>query len=118
MKSLSSRLMDTRLLGAPWRELSILSATNDISHPYLTDPQGKIRFTRSSQNGRRTRMPGGGQGAYPQLVGTLRLSRRLCRISQPLGPCSRAMRISGQITHGKDVTPWAKASTRNIVPSV
>ena len=34
------------------------------------------------------------------------------------GPCSRAMRISGQITHGKDVTPWAKASTRNIVPSV
>ena len=41
MKSLSSRLMDTRLLGAPWRELSILSATNDISHPYLSDPQGK-----------------------------------------------------------------------------
>ncbi len=33
------------------------------------------------------------------------------------GPCSRAMRISSQITYGKDVTPWAKASTRNIVPS-
>jgi hypothetical protein len=73
MKSLSSRLMDTRLLGAPWRELSILSAISDISHPYLIDPQGKIRFTRSSQNGRRTRMPGGGHGAYPQFVGTLAL---------------------------------------------
>src|SRR5579872_5325531 len=44
MKSLSSRLMDTRLLGAPWRELSIVSAISDISHPYLIDPQGKIRF--------------------------------------------------------------------------
>src|SRR5579863_5944157 len=85
MKSLSSRLMDTRLLGAPWRELSILSATNDISHPYLSDPQGKIRFhtivtKRTAYKDTRWRPRRLSTVCWPAGAG-----RRLSQVGQPLG---------------------------------
>lgn len=85
--------MDTRLLGAPWRELLILSATTDISRPYLIDPQGKFhlqdRFKRDCAQG----SPLAAKALIHRLLAHAAFCTALCQIGWPLAtvlaePCA------------------------------